>query len=126
MLPLPHGWQATTERGPNWLLLRLRPPAAGCNQTDALAEVLYNLLDEHSTYRVVLDLEEVPAVRSAILNEILRLSKRVAAHDGVVRLCGLSTGAQQVVNATKLDRVIASYPSRRDAMMAGRTVTVAT
>ena len=118
-LELAPGWTTDLERGPDWLFVRLRPPQ-GCDAAGAeIAERLWNLLDQQFTRRLVLELDDVPVLRSALIGEIVRLHKRIHAQGGMMRICGLSDSNREVLRMCRLDERFPCYSSRTDAVMGG-------
>lgn len=119
-LELAPGWTTDLERGPDWLFVRLRAPH-GCDAAGAdLAERLWKLLDQQFTRRLVLELDDVPVLRSALIGEIVRLHKRIHAHGGMMRVCGLSDSNREVLRMCRLDGRFPAYDSRTDAVMGVR------
>ena len=58
MLTVASGCTLDVERGPDWLLVRIRNLDRAEPETP-LAEQLWALLEQHFTYRLVLELDEV-------------------------------------------------------------------
>jgi anti-anti-sigma regulatory factor len=52
----------------------------------------------------VVDLSVVARTSSWFLGVLLRLERRVAAHHGVMRLCGMNPVVREVFHITALDR----------------------
>lgn len=112
-----HGWTIEVERGPEWLFIR---PVfeSDCQLVgNELAERIWELLEKHFTYRVVLDLQSVPVVQSALLGQIVILHKRTHQAGGVLRICGLTDTARGVLATSNLDRLFPNFPDRETAVM---------
>jgi anti-anti-sigma factor len=111
------GYELDVERGPDWLLVRIRclDPAA-CVEP-GLAEHLWQLLQQHFTYRLVLELNEVEVLSSHLVGQLIDLYRRIEQHEGVLRLCGLSPYSRQVLHACRLDEQLPPYADREDAVM---------
>jgi anti-anti-sigma factor len=120
MQELASGWTIETERGPDCLFIRLHGPQT--LETDArdLVEPLWSHLEQHFTYRLVLELNDVTILRSNILGALVQLQKRITEHGGLMRICGLSKQGQEILRATQLDTCLAQYRSREEAVMGYR------
>jgi anti-anti-sigma regulatory factor len=104
------------ERGPDWLLVRLRNLDLATPDAPSLADELWSLLQQHFTYRLVLELDEVQ-VNSHIIGQLLQLSRRIEEHEGVLRLCGLTPDSRQVLHAAHLDDRLPPYYDRQEAVL---------
>lgn len=114
------GWTLHVERGPDWLFVRPLPPhAAECGEAE-LAEAIYELMNQHFTYRLVLEMDEVPLLRSWFIGQLVLLHKRVTSHDGVVRLSGLSDANHDVLRFCRLHDRFPQYATRYSAIMGQR------
>ena len=117
MQELAHGWEVEVDRGPDWLFLKVRPPAGNQYDTPQLAERLWNILQQHFIYRVVLELEQVPLLHSYLLGQLVLLSKRIHKHGGVMRVCGLSDQNAQALRACRLENCFPYFHNREEAVM---------
>jgi anti-anti-sigma factor len=113
-------WSLEIDRGPDWLFIKLRPPQAGDTAEIPLAETIWEKLEQSFCHRVVIELDQVHLLRSWLVGELVRLHKRVAAHDGMMRLCGLSPANQEVLVACRLSDRFPCYANRTDAVMGHR------
>ena len=111
------GWCWAVERGPNWLIIHLKQPPEQMQPAE-LAQQLWQVIDRHFTYRVILDLSGLPNVCSWLLGELIRLRRRIADRNGVLRLCGLSEQDQSVLRLSRLDQVLPYFDSCREAVWA--------
>lgn len=114
---LANAWRFHLDRGPNWLFVRLLPDAdeKGCDEAH-LASRLGDLLDQHFTNRLVLELDGVELLSSLFLGQLVRLKKRIDTGGGVMRVCGLSPSNQDVLRLSRLDNRIPLFANRRDAV----------
>jgi anti-anti-sigma factor len=118
LLELAPRWTMELERGPGWLYVRLRGPQDGDAEGAHLAERLWDLLRREFTDRLVLELDELPLLRSCFVGELLRLHMRVTASGGLLRVCGLSDDCQDVLRASRLGSRFPQYRDRAEAVMA--------
>ncbi len=116
MLTTACGCDLDVERGPDWLLVRLRNLDLTAPDAPPLADQLWNLLQQHFTYRLVLELEDVQ-LNSRVIGQLMQLYRRIEEHDGVLRLCGLSPGSRQVLHASHLDDRLRPYEDRQEAVL---------
>jgi anti-anti-sigma factor len=113
-------WSLEIDRGPDWLFIRLHPPRQGDASEVPLAEMIWERLEQAFCHRVVLELDEVVFLRSWLVGELVRLHKRLATHDGMMRLCGLSPANQDVLRTCRLEDRFPAYGNRTDAIMGHR------
>jgi len=117
------GWQLDVQRGPQWLLVKLRRSGGSRvgetgDEATALFDRIWSLLENHFTYRVVLDFEQLDLLNSPLIGQLIRLSKRIQERDGVIRLCGLSDHNRHVLHTCHLSDRLRPYHTRREAVMA--------
>ncbi len=108
------------ERGPDWLLVKLSLATENGGDKFVLAETLWSLLDQHFTYRLVLDCEQVGLLDSTLIGQLLSLERRVRKQGGLLRLCGLSDGSQQALHQCRLDGRLPHFSSRNQAVLGHR------
>jgi anti-anti-sigma regulatory factor len=120
-LELASGWQTEVDRGPDWLFVRLRPPANRDMDSFPLAEQIWDLMRQHFATRVVLELDELPLLRSALIGQIVLLHKRVHSQGGIIRLSGVSDANQSVLRMMRLEDRFPQYRTRNEAV-AGNAV----
>ena len=116
MLTSTGGCDLAVERGPDWLLVRLRKlDLTAPDAPSSLADQLWSLLQQHFTYRMVLELDDVQ-LTDEIIAQLAQLYRRIELHDGVLRLCGVSPGSRQVLHASHLDERLRPYGDRQEAV----------
>ena len=109
------------ERGPGWLFLKLKNIDPDAFEIHQLADNIWSLLEQHLTYRVVLEMGDVKVLRSELIAQLVLLQRRIQRHGGVIRLCGLSENNTRVLRACSLLDRLPSYPDRLGAVMGCRT-----
>ncbi len=117
MLQVAPGWSVDMQRGPDWLYVRLRVTESQGSDVTGLAESIWGLLRREFTHRLVLELDELTCFPSALMGELVRLYELIQAHDGLMRLCGLSQSNLDVLQLTRLESSFPHYESREDAVM---------
>jgi anti-anti-sigma factor len=120
MLDTATGLRLDVERGPDWIFVRVNPPEGSWDEVPPLAEAVWAVLEQSFTYRVVLELDQLPLLRSCLIGQLVMLAKRVHSHDGLLRVCGLSPENHQVLSASRLSTVLPNYHDRGEAVMASR------
>jgi anti-anti-sigma regulatory factor len=120
MLKTARGWDVSIERGPDWLFIKLLVAPDSAGDFSDLAEHLWHVLQQHFTYRVVLEFEGPPLLNSSLLGQLVLLHKRLHTHGGVLRLCGLSPDQQQVICSSRLESRFPVYSNRADAVWGHR------
>jgi len=114
------GWDARVDRGPNWLLVRVRSLHDGPLNDEPLAKWLWHLMEEHSTYRIALELDEIEVLSNVLIRQLARLDQMARKHGGFVRLCGLSRDSWQRVVQNGLGDVFHHYTDREEAVFTFR------
>jgi anti-anti-sigma factor len=120
LLELAPEWSIELDRGPDWIFIRLRPPRSENAAEFPIAEKIYRRLEQAFCYRLVLELNEVSYLRSWLVGELVRLHKRIAAHNGTLRLCGLSAASEETLKACRLFDHFPAFENRHDAVMGHR------
>lgn len=118
MLTVAPGCELEVQRGPDWLLVRVRD-FDGMEPSD-LAERLWRLLQQHFTYRLVLELDGVRAMDSGLIEQLAQLHRRIEKHDGVMRLCGVSPRNRQALLESQLDDGLPPYYGDLEEAVMGR------
>ena len=114
------GLELEVERGPDWLFVRPRFSAGVATDEFDLAEEIWHLLEQHFTRRLVLELDRLSYLNSQMLGQLVRLHKRIVAEGGLMRVCGLSSTNQDVLDQCHLTGRLACYSNRSDAVMGYR------
>jgi anti-anti-sigma factor len=105
------------ERGLEWLFVRVRTQAADPASPVPLADEIWNLAQQHFTYRLVLELDQIRVLNSYFAGQLVRLYQRIQDHDGMLHLCGLSPHNRRVLHACCPDDRLPIYANREEAVM---------
>ena len=116
MLAVAPGWKLDVERGPDWLLVKVRS-LDGSSTDPPLAVGIWEQLERHFTYRVVLELDQVQVLNSHLIGQLVRLYRLICDRDGVMRLCGLSPHNLDVLRTCRLQERFLAYRDREEAVM---------
>jgi anti-anti-sigma factor len=116
MLDIAPGWDLYVERGPDWLIVKIESMDAR-GETPPLAEIIWSLMQQNLTHRLVLELDQVPVLNSFLIAQLTLLYRRISEHDGVMRLCGLSAYNRRVLHTCRLDERFQPYHNRQEAVM---------
>ncbi len=119
MLAIAPGWELDVDRGPDWLLVKVKAPAKQVADLPPLADAIWEMMGRHFTYRVVIELNDIRLLNSYLVGQLIQLYKRIRDHDGVMRLCGLSARNREVLHTCQLDDRFLPYHDRQEAIMAG-------
>jgi anti-anti-sigma factor len=112
-----HEWTFDVERGPDWLFIRVGGPYNGDAEGLPLAEMIWDLMQQHFTHRVVLDLSRLRILRSYAIGQLVQLHKRVHTKGGLMRIAGLSVENYNVLIACRLHERFPPYATLEDAVM---------
>lgn len=116
MLAISPGWELSVERGPDWLIVKIQSMDAS-EEYPPLAELIWGLMQQHLTHRLVLELDRVPVLNAFLIEQLKQLYRKIYEHDGVMRLCGLSARNRRVLHACCLDEHLQPYNDRQDAVL---------
>jgi anti-anti-sigma factor len=116
MMDVVPGWSLDVDRGPDWIFVRLHDNSSEYG-AEGMAECLWELLEQQFAHRIVLELDDVQHLSSPLIGELVRLSKRVYSHDGMLRICGLSPENFQILRLMRLDGCFPNYDNRTEAVM---------
>jgi len=117
MLTLAPGWELEVERGPNWLFVRTLNLDPDSSEIPDLADHIWSLLQQHLTYRVVLEMDGIGLLRSELIGELIRLQRRICQQGGLLRLAGLSAENRRVLETCGLADRFPIYGCLRDAVL---------
>jgi anti-anti-sigma regulatory factor len=116
MLATAPGCDFEVQRGPDWLIVRVRN--LDPHESDIpLADLLWSIMQQHFAHRLVLELDEVETLSRKMIGELLWLYRRIEEHDGVLRLCGLSARNRELLNACRMGDRLPPYEDRQEAVM---------
>jgi anti-anti-sigma factor len=119
MLASSSGCELDVERGPDWLLVKIRSLDKDPAHPSRVAEHLWSLAQKHFTYRIVLELDQIRVLDSYMIGQLIQLYKLIRGHDGVLRLCGLSPYNRRVLHGCALDDRFPAYENREEAVLGG-------
>jgi anti-anti-sigma factor len=117
-LAIAPGCDLDVERGPDWLLVRVANLDPAEPDAPPLADRVWHLLQQHFTYRLVLELDQVRLLTSRLIAQLVQLHRRIEEHSGVMRVCGLSPQNREILHTCRLDERLAPYEDRQAAVMA--------
>ena len=120
MPKLASGWSIETDRGPDCLFVKLHI-SDECQSTNGeLADRLWEILQQHLTNRLVIEVDEYAVLRSSVIGDLIVLHKRLLKQGGLMRICGLSEQSQHVMRTMRLDTWLPHYQNREAALMGMR------
>jgi anti-anti-sigma factor len=111
------GCELDVERGPGWLLVRVRNLDRAESDATPLADRLWSILEQHFTHRLVLELDDVGVLGSSLIGQLVELYRRIEEHDGMLRVCGLSPENHAALHVCRLDEHLHAYLDRHEAVM---------
>jgi anti-anti-sigma factor len=117
MLAVASGCDLEVERGPDWLLVRIANLDPAEFDAPSLAERVWSVLQQHFTYRLVLELDQIHLLTSRLIAQLVQLHRQIGEHGGVMRLCGLSPHNRRVLHTCGLDDRFMPYQDRQEAVM---------
>jgi anti-anti-sigma factor len=120
MLDTLSGLRLDVERGPDWIFIRVNQPDRTWDESPPLADAVWAILEQSFVYRVVLELDQITLLRSCVIGQLVKLSKRVHTHDGLLRICGLSEHNREVLASARLSAILPNYRDREEAVMCSR------
>mgnify|MGYP001168729175 CR=1 FL=1 len=111
------GLKFTVDRGPNWLFVRLQPKNRFASELPDLADRLMAMASQHFIYRIVLELDELRSVPSAMIEQLRVLHDRLAECGGALRLCGLSAKCAETLRQCDLESMLPNHATRQEAVL---------
>jgi anti-anti-sigma regulatory factor len=114
---LARGWDIEVERGPDLLFVRPRPLDTIVPGAASLAEQVWALLEQNFTHRLILELDDVGPLDSHLIGQLVWLQNRIHGHDGIMRICGLSSVNQELLRQCELEGHVPCYRDREEAVM---------
>jgi hypothetical protein len=114
---LARGWELEVERGPDWLFVRPRCCDDSAGGERELAEHLWSLLEQNLTHRMVLELGAIDLLTPGLIDQLASLQKRVHAHDGTLRICGLSDTNASLLDDCEWSSLLPHFCDRESAVM---------
>lgn len=114
------GWIHDVERGPDWLFTTLNSAADAGEDASQLAETVWSLVQQHFTYRLVLDCRRIKLLSSTLIAQLLTLERRLHEHGGLLRLCALSEPNQRVLQQCRLAGRFPRFCDRIEAVLGYR------
>jgi anti-anti-sigma factor len=115
-------WSLDVDRGPEWLFIRLHGPSNGSVEGCDLADMIWKTMQAEFSKRLVLELNDLAAMRSAFIGQLVILHKRIATTGGTLRLSGLSDHNQEVLSICRLDTRFPHFRNREEAVMGSRPI----
>ncbi|MBI2827361.1 MAG: hypothetical protein HYX69_22025 [Planctomycetia bacterium] len=119
MIDVAGGWELGVERGPDWLFVKVHALPEGGWQAAALAESLWSVIEQHFTYRVVLECDQIGPLTSSVLAQLALLRRKIRERGGVLRLCGLSKDNCDLLADCGAREDLPHFADRESAVMAG-------
>lgn len=116
MINTASSWKLQVERGPGCLFIRVGDPQQSGSDPQKLAEEIWRILENHLVFRAVLELDEIELLYSVLLAQLILLNKHVRERDGMLRLCGLSSNNQSVLETARLDGCLPHFRDRYEAV----------
>ena len=120
MQAIPMDWTLDIQRGPQWLWVRVRPPEQPAGHVPWLEPRLRRLLEMHSTYHLILELDGFSSLPVVLVGHLLSLARWIRGRDGFLRLCGLSPQGVDLIERCGLAGYLPSYQDREEALCGGQ------
>ncbi|HEX5446161.1 MAG TPA: STAS domain-containing protein [Pirellulales bacterium] len=137
MIGLSQGWSLQVDRGPDWLFVRPSLVAEGDGSNEggfavehcaveegvddaSLADSIWSVIEQHFTYRVVVECEQLGRLTSDMIAQLLTLNRRIRGHGGTLRLCGLSDDNQEALRQCRIDGFFPRFSDRSQAVLGNR------
>jgi len=110
------GLEMEVDRGPNWLIVKLRCDERIDGATQIVDE-LWSIASRHFIYRLVLELEELESLPSGFMSQLVMLQERLAQCDGALRICGLSPECEEALLNCQLESALPNHATLEEAVM---------
>lgn len=113
------GFKLIVDRGPNWLIIKLRPGKRFAADVAHIADEIMAIASKHFTYRIVLELEELRQMPAEVVDQLVILQERLLHFGGSLRICGLSADCAHILREAHLDAALPNYSTRQAAVHGG-------
>ncbi|OHB78248.1 MAG: hypothetical protein A2W31_04555 [Planctomycetes bacterium RBG_16_64_10] len=120
MVEVAAGWRLDVDVSPEWLFFRLVKEWHDAGPTPPLAERVWSVVEQHSIYRLVVELDGQLLLSSYLVGQLILLCKRAHQRGGAMRLCGLADAQYQVIEIMRLGQMLPNYQTRGDAVTGHR------
>ncbi|HEX7447161.1 MAG TPA: STAS domain-containing protein [Pirellulales bacterium] len=91
-----------------------------CIDDASLADGIWSVIEQHFTYRVVVECDQLGRFTSAMIAQLLTLNRRIRGHGGTLRLCGLSDDNQETLRQCRIDGFFPRFSDRSQAVLGNR------
>lgn len=119
MINTASGWELDVDRGPDWLIVQLKGPSRRVAELGSLDELLWSLLEQHLTHRLVLEMDRVEVLDPEVIDQLAALHDRIAERGGIMRLCGLKPDHRVLLARHGVGDRFVVYGDREHALLAG-------
>lgn len=109
-------WELAVDRGPDWLLVRAENLTADAKDERSLLESLWTVMQQHLTYRLVLEFTEDQALNPPLVRQLLQLAQMARTQNGCVRLCGMSREERQRLRFGAVGHALPVFRDRQEAV----------
>jgi anti-anti-sigma factor len=117
------GLEFNVDRGPNWLFVKLKAREAPPSAVPQIADKLWSISTRHFIYRLVLELDDLDAMPSGMMGQLVQLQSRLAQCGGALRICGLSPECEETLHSCQLDSALPNHASREAAVMGSSEIS---
>lgn len=111
------GWRFEIDEGPEWLFLRLCRVADDYVPEPPVATRGWALVEERQKRRIVFELSDGVMLTSYLAGQLILLHKRAEMVDGVFRICGFSSHANETLKIIRVADRFPNYANREDAVL---------
>ena len=92
-------------------------------QIESIGGELYTIADRSAFSRIIVDLENVEFMSSALIGVFIKFNMRVRKNESELKLCNASEDLINVLKVTKLDNVFDIHTTRRAAIESFQATT---
>ena len=86
------------------------------DRVNQIAKSLFALVEQNHPIHMILNFTRVQRLSSITLGTLIRLSRRIEARNGSLRLCALNPLLKDLFTLTKLDRIFDLYFDQKSAL----------
>jgi len=85
-----------------------------------LGDELLALVEKRAIRKMVIDMQSVQFLSSAMLGKLMAVHKSLAANKGALKISGLAPSLLEVFKITRLDKIFQIYPTVSEAITSFR------
>lgn len=110
------GWHADLHDRDGWQVAQLASEHEGFGDTHGLGDGLWQLVADHQSPRLVLDMQRISFLGSSMMGTLVQVHKRIAVSGGQFHLANLGEHSTEALHACRLHLILPLYATLDEAV----------